>query len=132
MKLKEMKSVNMGKISALVAIPVLLIINGVIWVVGLIKAGVRDASDSKKDIKKEDKTMNEIIKSYLESNESFNRFFGADGLVSISQSSVHPKLLDFQVEGTAGYGRPIDADDLKEIGTVFLILSDKLKEKENK
>lgn len=75
--------------------------------------------------------MDDIIKSYLESNEPFDRFFGEKGLVSLSQSSLSPKLLDFTIEAVTGYGCPLDADDLKTIGAVLLNLADKLKEKNN-
>lgn len=75
--------------------------------------------------------MDDVIKSYLESSEPFNRLFGKDGLVVLNQSQLNPKLIDFAVKYEEERGRPLDADDLRSIGAVFMNLADRLKEKNN-
>ena len=73
--------------------------------------------------------MDEVIKIYLESCEPFNRLFGEEGMVELNHSAISPKLLDFSLRHEKGMGRPLDADDLREIGAVLILLSDKLKER---
>lgn len=73
--------------------------------------------------------MNDVIKYYLESSDAFDRLAGNDGLIDIQPYLEHSRLLE--IIGADGRGRPFDADDLREIGAILIILSDKLKEKNN-
>lgn len=71
--------------------------------------------------------MDNIIQSYLDSSDAFNRLAGDDGLIDVRPYLEHSRLLE--IVRADGRGRPFDADDLKSIGAVFMNLADKLKER---
>lgn len=75
--------------------------------------------------------MDKIIEEYLNESEGFSKMFGKDGILKIEQSAIHPRLLDVTVRWQRENGIPFDARDLKELGIKLILLSEKLKDKED-